>query len=135
MIEIIRYLAFSLLGIVVLVGIYNQVENKPFKFEKFESGEEAREYLRKHYPVGSDAEVLFKDLKKVGAKYQKRNEKIPPQEMGEEHRDLEYDAVYVGEYGNNWISGDPMGYYDLYIFVNEEQKIRDISVYKWSKFS
>jgi hypothetical protein len=85
--------------------------------------------------VGSDAEVLFKDLKKVGAKYQKRNEKIPPKEMGEEHRDLEYDAVYVGEYGNNWISGDPMGYYDLYIFVNEEQKIRDISVYKWSKFS
>ena len=42
--------------------------------------------------------------------------------MSEEHRDLEYDAVYVGEYGNNWISGDPTGYYDLYIFVNEEQK-------------
>ncbi len=130
MIEIIK----CIFGIIILVGIYNQVENKPFKFEKFESGEEAREYLRKHYPVGSDAEVLFKDLKKVGAKYEKRNEKIPPQEMGED-KDLEYDAVYVGEYGNNWISGDPMGYYDLYIFVNEEQKIRDISVYKWSKFS
>ena len=130
MIEIIK----CIFGIIILVGIYNQVENKPFKFEKFESGEEAREYLRKHYPVGSDAEVLFKDLKKVGAEYEKRNEKIPPQEMGED-KDLEYDAVYVGEYGNNWISGDPMGYYDLYIFVNEEQKIRDISVYKWSKFS
>jgi hypothetical protein len=130
MIEIIK----CIFGIIILVGIYNQVENKPFKFEKFESGEEAREYLRKHYPVGSDAEVLFKDLKKVGAKYEKRNEKIPPQEMGED-KDLEYDAVYVGEYGNNWISGDPMGYYNLYIFVNEEQKIRDISVYKWSKFS
>ena len=135
MIEIIRYIAFSLLGIIVLVGIYNQVESKPFKFEKFESGEEARKYLRKHYLVGSDVEVLFKDLKKVGAKYEKRNEKIPPQEMGEEHRDLEYDAVYVGEYANNWISGDPMGYYDLYIFVNEEQKILDMSVYKWSKFT
>ena len=130
MIEIIK----CIFGIIILVGIYNQVENKPFKFEKFESGEEARKYLRKHYPVGSDAEVLFKDLKKVGAEYEKRNEKIPPQEMGED-KDLEYDAVYVGEYGNNWISGDPMGYYDLYIFVNEEQKIRDISVYKWSKFS
>ena len=130
MIEIIK----CIFGIIILVGIYNQVESKPFKFEKFESGEEARKYLRKHYPVGSDAEVLFKDLKKVGAKYEKRNEKIPPQEMGED-KDLEYDAVYVGEYGNNWISGDPMGYYDLYIFVNEEQKIRDISVYKWSKFS
>lgn len=135
MIEIIRYIAFSLLGIIVLVGIYNQVESKPFKFEKFESGEEARKYLRKYYLVGSDVEVLFKDLKKVGAKYEKRNEKIPPQEMGEEHRDLEYDAVYVGEYANNWISGDPMGYYDLYIFVNEEQKILDMSVYKWSKFT
>ena len=130
MIEIIK----CIFGIIILVGIYNQVESKSFKFEKFESGEEARKYLRKHYPVGSDAEVLFKDLKKVGAEYEKRNEKIPPQEMGED-KDLEYDAVYVGEYGNNWISGDPMGYYDLYIFVNEEQKIRDISVYKWSKFS
>ena len=130
MIEIIK----CIFGIIILVGIYNQVENKPFKFEKFESGEEAREYLRKHYPVGSDAEVLFKDLKKVGAKYKKRNEKIPPKHMGDD-KDLEYDAVYVGKYANNWISGDPMGYYNLYIFVNEEQKIRDISVYKWSKFS
>ena len=126
MIEIIRYIAFSLLGIIVLVGIYNQVESKPFKFEKFESGEEARKYLRKHYLVGSDVEVLFKDLKKVGAKYEKRNEKIPPQEMGED-KDLEYDAVYVGEYGNNWISSNPIGYWKLYIFV-KDNKIALISV-------
>ena len=127
MIEIIRYIAFSLLGIIVLVGIYNQVESKPFKFEKFESGEEATKYLRKHYLVGSDAEVLFKYLKKVGAKYQKRNEKIPPQEMSEEHRDLEYDAVYVGGYLNNLISLNPIGYWKLYIFVNKDNKIALIS--------
>jgi hypothetical protein len=122
MIEIIK----CIFGIIILVGIYNQVENKPFKFEKFESGEEAREYLRKHYPVGSDAEVLFKDLKKVGAKYEKRNEKIPPQEMGED-KDLEYDAVYVGGYLNNLISLNPIGYWKLYIFVNKDNKIALIS--------
>ena len=43
MIEIIK----CIFGIIILVGIYNQVENKPFKFEKFESGEEATKYLRK----------------------------------------------------------------------------------------
>ena len=127
MIEIIRYIAFSLLGIIVLVGIYNQVENKPFKFEKFESGEEAKKYLRKHYLVGSDAEVLFKDLKKVGAKYQKRNEKIPPKHMRDD-KDLEYDAVYVGGYLNNLISLNPIGYWKLYIFVNKDNKIALISV-------
>ena len=122
MIEIIK----CIFGIIILVGIYNQVENKPFKFEKFESGEEAREYLRKHYPVGSDAEVLFKDLKKVGAEYEKRSEKIPPKHMGDD-KDLEYDDVYVGGYSNNWISSNPIGYWNLYIFV-KDNKIALISV-------
>ena len=134
MIEIIKYTVYSLLGIIILVGIYNQLESKPFKFENFENGEEAEKYLSKHYPVGSDVEILFRDLKKVGAKYQKRSEKIPPKHMGED-KDLEYDAVYVGGYANNWISRDPMGYYNLYIFIDKEQKICGISVYKWSKFS
>ena len=48
--------------------------------------------------------------------------------MSEEHRDLEYDAVYVGEYGNNWISLNPIGYWKLYIFVNKDNKIALISV-------
>ena len=121
MIEIIK----CIFGIIILAGIYNQVENKPFKFEKFESGEEATKYLRKHYPVGSDVEILFKDLKKVGAKYEKRSEKIPPKEMSEE---LEYDDVYVGGYSNNWISSNPIGYWKLYIFVNKDNKIALISV-------
>jgi hypothetical protein len=76
--------------------------------------------------VGSDAEVLFKDLKKVGAKYQKRNEKIPPKHMGDD-KDLEYDAVYVGGYLNNLISLNPIGYWKLYIFVNKDNKIALIS--------
>jgi hypothetical protein len=122
MIEIIK----CIFGIIILVGIYNQVESKPFKFEKFESGEEARKYLRKHYPVGSDAEVLFKDLKKVGAEYEKRSEKIPPKHMGDD-KDLEYDDVYVGGYSNNWISSNPIGYWNLYIFV-KDNKIALISV-------
>ncbi len=121
MIEIIK----CIFGIIILVGIYNQVESKAFKFEKFESGEEATKYLRKHYPVGSDVEILFKDLKKVGAKYEKRSEKIPPKEMSEE---LEYDDVYVGGYSNNWISSNPIGYWKLYIFVNKDNKIALISV-------
>ena len=63
MIEIIKYIVFSLLGIIIFVGIYNQVESKPFKFENFENGEEVKKYLNKYYPVGSDVEILFRDLK------------------------------------------------------------------------
>ena len=69
-------------------------------------------------------EILFRDLKKVGAKYEKRREKIPPKEMSKE---LEYDDVYVGGYSNNWISSNPIGYWKLYIFVTNK-KIALISV-------
>ena len=124
MIEMVKYTVYSLLGIIILVGIFNQVESKPFKFENFKNGEEAEKYLSKHYPVGSDVEILFRDLKKVGAKYEKRSEKIPPKEMSKE---LEYDDVYVGGYSNNWISSNPIGYWNLYIFV-KDNKIALISV-------
>lgn len=134
MLKITGYTLVILIASMLFVAIYNKLEKKPFKFEEFEKGDEVREYLIRHYPVGSDVEILFRNLKKVGAKYQKRSEKIPPKEMGED-KNLEYDAVYVGDYANNWISRDPMGYYDLYIFTDKEQKIRDISVYRWSKFS
>jgi hypothetical protein len=126
MIEIIKYTVYSLLGIIILVGIYNQLESKPFKFENFENSEEAEKYLSKHYPVGSDVGILFRDLKKVGAKYQQRSEKMPPKHMGED-KDLEYDDVYLGEYLNNWISSNPIGYWKLYIFVTNK-KIALISV-------
>lgn len=124
MIEMVKYTVYSLLGIIILVGIFNQVESKPFKFENFKNGEEAEKYLSKHYPVGSDVEILFRDLKKVGAKYEKRSEKIPPKEMSE---DIEYDDAYLGEYLNNWISSNPIGYWKLYIFV-KDKKIALISV-------
>ena len=77
MIEIIK----CIFGIIILVGIYNQVESKAFKFEKFESGEEATKYLRKHYPVGSDVEILFKDLKKVGAKISEKKKSARPRRV------------------------------------------------------
>jgi hypothetical protein len=102
------------------------LESKPFKFENFENSEEAEKYLSKHYPVGSDVGILFRGLKKVGAKYQQRSEKMPPKHMGED-KDLEYDDVYLGEYLNNWISSNPIGYWKLYIFVTNK-KIALISV-------
>ena len=123
--------------ILLFIGIlmFNIFEPKPFKFENFKTKEEAQAYFDKHYPVGSNVDLLFEDLKKVGAKYTLRKEKIPPQQMGEHHMDLEYEKVYIGKYPNNWISSDPMGYYDLYIFIDEQNEICDISVYRWSKFS
>ena len=103
-----------IIGVILIVGVYNYIERKPFKFESFATTEEAQEYFNKNYPIGSDIEILLEDLRKVGVEYVKRKEKIPPQQMGEE-RDLEYEKVYVGDYGNNWVSANPMGCYDIYI--------------------
>jgi len=123
-----------IIGVILIVGVYNYIERKPFKFESFATTEEAQEYFNKNYPIGSDIEILLEDLRKVGVEYVKRKEKIPPQQMGEE-RDLEYEKVYVGDYGNNWVSANPMGCYDIYIFVDKADRIVYIDVLKWSKFS
>ena len=130
----IKNIVLIIIGIMMACGMYNILQEKPFKFEHFKSRKEGQEYIIDHYPVGSDVNALFTDLKKVGATYFKRKEKIPPNQMGKQ-RDLEYDRVYIAKYSNNWISSDPMGWYDLFIFVDLNNTILHIDVLKWSKFS
>ena len=128
--KLFKYIVLLFIGILM----FNIFEPKPFKFESFKTKEEAQAYFDKHYPLGSNVDLLFGDLKKVGAKCTLRKEKIPPQQMGED-RDLEYEKVYIGEYLNNWISFNPMHYYIMYLFVGSNDEIVHIDILKWNKFS
>ena len=129
-----RYLKRGLLICIVATSLYNTFIPKPFKFEHFNNREEAQAYFDKHYPVGSDLSILLDDLKKVGARYFLREEKVPPQEMSTKIEGG-YDRVYIGKHSNNWISPNPMGRYVLVIYVSYDSKILHIVVNKWSKFT
>lgn len=133
--RILKYLAIILLSSFVISYMLNFFTPKPFKFEDFKTREEAQAYFDEHYPVGSDVNILFGDLKKVRVDYIKERERIPPQEMGKGKENLEYDKVYVSEYVNNWVSRDPRGMYVLFIHVLDNGEIADILVNKWAKFT
>jgi hypothetical protein len=55
--------------------------------------------------------------------------------MGKGRDNIKHDKVYSFRYANNWISRNPMGYYDIIIYILDNNKIVDILVNKWSKFS
>ena len=133
--KIFRYLGITLLASFTLSFMINFFTPKPFKFEDFKTREEAQAYFDEHYPVGSDVNILFGDLKKVRVDYIKERERIPPQEMGKGSEDLKYDKVYVSKYTNNWLSKDPMGIYVICMFILHNKTIAEVTVYKWAKFT
>jgi len=133
--KIFRYLGIILLASFTLSFMINFFTPKPFKFEDFKTREEAQAYFYEHYPVGSDVNILFGDLKKVRVDYIKERERIPPQQMGNGQKNLKYDKVYVSEYVNNWVSRDPRGIYVLFIFISSDNKILHIALNKWQKFT
>jgi hypothetical protein len=133
--KIFRYLGITLLASFTLSFMINFFTPKPFKFEDFKTREEAQAYFDEHYPVGSDVNILFGDLKKVRVDYIKERERIPPQEMGKGREDLKYDKVYVSKYTNNWLSKDPMGIYVIGMFILHNKTIAEVTVHKWAKFT
>ena len=128
-----RFIGGVLLAIFIYSLLVNIFESKPFRFESFATKEEAQQYIHKNYPVGSDANLLFDDLKKVGGKYRK----VSPQHMSilEDRESIEYDRLYVGTYYNNWISFNPWAGFALSAYVSNDNKILRIDVEKWVKFS
>ena len=133
--KIFRYLGITLLASFTLSFMINFFTPKPFKFEDFKTREEAQAYFDEHYPVGSDVNILFGDLKKVRVDYIKERERIPPQEMGKGREDLKYDKVYVSKYTHNWLSKDPMGIYVIGMFILHNKTIAEVTVHKWAKFT
>lgn len=130
-----KYLSIGLIIYFMTIFMPNFFSQKPFKFEDFKTREKAQAYFNTHYPVGSDVNILFTDLKKVGVDYIKERERIPPQQMGVGEENTKYDRVYVSKYYNNWLSSDPMGVYVLYIFILDNGDIVNVSVSQRVKFT
>ena len=62
--------AIALVGVILVIGLYNYFENKPFKFESFVSYEnyrntKAEKYLNNRY-LGQDINLVLKDFEASG---------------------------------------------------------------------
>jgi len=120
-----KFLKILVLSILVIVGatfLFNFFQQKPFKFENFETNEEAQIYFNEHYPVGSDVHLLLDDLKKSGCECSGGNKG----EIERSHwpkRDFEYHGRYGCDYYNNFISKDPCQRYSIGIYTDKKDKI------------
>jgi hypothetical protein len=130
-----RFIGGVLLAIFIYSLLVNIFESKPFRFESFATKEEAQQYIHKNYPVGSDVNLLFDDLKKVGVKKISREKKGQPWEMGKGKEHIQYDKEYSCHYFNQWVSFNPWAYYVLFIHVKNNDEIAYIILNRWLKFS
>jgi hypothetical protein len=111
--------------------MFNIFEPKPFKFEQFQTREEAQAYFDGHYLVGSDVRILLLDWERVGGKWE--GGKKGEIEYDGLKEDFEYSGIYVGEYSNNIISWAPLERYDyvITIYTDDEDKIIETYVEKY----
>jgi hypothetical protein len=106
--------AMTLAGIILVIGLYNYFESKPFKLESFQSDEELRntkaeKYLNNRY-LGQDINLVFKDFEASGLECGK----IEAYESDEVAPDGKKAAKGFGcKYTTNTISLQP--FYDYYM--------------------
>jgi len=127
-----KFFKILVLSILVSVGatfLFNSFQQKPFKFENFETNEEAQIYFNKHYPVGSDVHVLLNNLKKSGCECSGGNKG----EIERSHwpkEDFEYHGRYGCNYYNDFISRDPCQRYLIITCTDSDNKIIEIFIIK-----
>lgn len=128
------FINFIVLVLIIFTSVllYNIFEGKPFKFENFKTAKEAKAYLDEHYPLGSNINIILKDISLAGAECIERAEKIPLREISIKI-DGEYEKVYICEYWNNFISLDPFSIYTLFIYADNQKKLIGIFVKNESK--
>ena len=119
--------------ILLFIGIlmFNIFEPKPFKFESFKTKEEAQVYFDKHYPVGSNVNILLDDLKKVGCDWA-GGKKGEIERSWWPKEDFEYSGMYGCEYCNNLLSKDPFKRYVITIYTDKEDRIIEAYIAKHS---
>ena len=106
--------AMTLVGIILVIGLYNYFESKPFKLESFQSDEELRntkaeKYLDNRY-LGQDINLVLKDFEASGLECGK----IEAYESDEVAPDGKKAAKGFGcKYTTDTISLQP--FYDYYV--------------------
>ncbi len=106
--------------------ITNVFDDRPFRFEDFESAEELKIFLEEKYPIGSDGDIAFKDLVSAGAECRVVSNENAPNDI------KKYHYIAWCEYSTGWISLPPKEQYQIIIMGNIKHEIREYSVGKYS---
>ena len=141
-----KWILLSPILTMLICFIYNTVQSKPFKFEAFKSEADGEAFLRKRYIGKHIAEVLC-EMDKIGVKcsdkevYDKST-KYWQRDHLRSYRGYvpdykKYEDVYSGCYGchyyNNWISRDPLAYYQFWFFLDDNDKVFGILFKQFEK--
>jgi hypothetical protein len=117
---------FIIFAIFAAWVIRELTDNRPVKFEKYKTSKELKAFLDKQYPIGSDAEKAFNDLKKSGADCEDLSNK------NRAHSLLKYDYVGWCEYRDSFFSCPPLMKNRVAIIGNKEKEILKHSVAKYN---
>lgn len=119
---LISVIAIAILGSMIT----NFFDNRPIKFEDFETAQDLKIFLEQKYPLGSDGDIVFKDLVLSGAKCK----------LVSKHSDLpngfeQYDFIGWCKYLTGWVSLDPLKVYQVIVMGNANHEILKYSIGKY----
>jgi hypothetical protein len=120
---------FIIFAIFAAWVIRELTDNRPVKFEKYKTSKELKAFLDKQYPIGSDAEKAFNDLKKSGADCENVSKK-----KGIPNDLLQYDYVGWCNYTDSFFSWPPLMSNNITILGNKEKIIIKNSVGKFNSW-
>jgi hypothetical protein len=118
---------FIIFAIFAAWVIRELTDNRPVKFEKYKTSKELKAFLDKQYPIGSDAEKAFNDLKKSGAYCENVSKK-----KGIPNDLLQYDYVGACDYTDSFFSWPPLMINSITILGTKDKKIIEIYGDKFS---
>jgi hypothetical protein len=117
---------FIIFAIFAAWVIRELTDNRPVKFEKYKTSKELKAFLDKQYPIGSDVEKAFNDLKKSGAYCRDLSNK------NRAHSLLKYDYVGACDYRDSFFPWPPLMINSITILGTKDKKIIEIYGDKFS---
>ena len=122
----------------IIVFAYNRIEYRPVKLEDFSTVEEIEKFLDDNY-LGKDADEILDDFSKSGISHKSdiNYEKGPHYYNLIMHKDKlkdykKYEKIYYKHYScsylTNFISTNNFTRYDIYIFIDNNNKVFLIEV-------
>jgi hypothetical protein len=128
----VKWLVIAIITIYTGIWTMNIFSKKPFRFEDYKTADSLTIFLKKKYPIGSDATIAFKDLELAGASchvVSDRSSLPNPEDF------KQYDYIGWCDYSASWFSWPPGESYDVIILGDKNNKIIKFSVGKYRAFS
>ena len=121
----------TIIAIIVVIGLYNHFEQKPFKIENFQSDEnylntKAENYLNDRY-VGQDINLVLKDFEASGLKCSVYE--LTKYDLLVADRE-KHTKQFVCRYTTNTISLQPFYNYSVSVGADADDKVSSIGLLK-----